>query len=115
MYYRYFSTGKHNDFPYIRTLGAITAYIFVFMLNIFKVFNIDFVIPYWGIARWLDYILSTIMVSPIILIMLLFFPPKKLKQQNESFTYNIYKNIFWIIVFIVMFVGLFVNNFIKFW
>jgi len=113
MYYKYFSTGKHNDFPYIRTLGAVIAYIYVFMLNIFKTFNIDFEIPYWEIEIWLNYILSTIIVSPIIIILYLLYPPKKVKELNITFKYNIYKNIFWIVVFIVMFVGLMIQSIIK--
>jgi len=116
MYYRYYSEGKKTkSTAYICTLGAVTAYIYVFILNIFKILYIDFIIPYWGIERWLNYILSTIIATPIIIILYLLYPPKKIKELNMSFTYNIYKNIFWIIVFIVMFVGLFINNFIKFW
>lgn len=116
MYYKYYSEGKQTkSTAYICTLGAVTAYIFVFMLNIFKILNIDFNMPYRGIARWLDYILTAIETSPIFITFYLLYPPKKLKELNKSFTYNIYKNIFWITVFIVLFVGLFVNNFKKFW
>jgi len=109
MYYRYFSTGKHNDFPYIRTLGAVGFYVLIFILNIFNILNINFRMPYRGIEIWLDYILTAIETSPIVITLYLLYPPKKVKQLNMSFTYNIYKNIFWITVLIVLFVGLAVH------
>ena len=115
MFYRYYSTGKNTkDIPYVSTLGAVGTYIFLFILNIFMIFNIDFEIPYRGIARWLDYILIAIETSPIVITLLCLYPPKKVKQLNESFKYNIYKNIFWITVLIVLFFGLAVHV-KKFW
>jgi len=110
MFYRYYSEGKQtNSTAYICTLGAVGLYIFFFILNIFQIFDINYQMPYRGIARWLDYILIAIETSPIIITLILFYPPKKVKQLNMSFSYNIYKNIFWITVLIVLFFGLAVH------
>lgn len=49
MFYKYYSDSKHTkSTAYISTLGAISIYCFVLLMNLCKVLNIDFTIPYWG-------------------------------------------------------------------
>ena len=111
MFYKYnFEWEQTKSTAYIGALGAVTTYVYIFILNIFKLLNIGLVeIPYWGEAKWLDYILSIIIVSPIIIILCLLYPPQKVKELNKSFEYNIYKNIFFITLFIIMFFALFIK------
>ena len=111
MYYKYNFEGKQTkSTAYIGAMGVVTLYIYVFLLNIFNILNIEFEIPYWGIEIWLNYILIAIVFLPINIILYLLYPPKKVKQLYITFKYNIYKNIFWITLFIVMFFSLFIFN-----
>jgi len=111
MYYKYYSEGKHTEsIPYFSALCAVTLYMYIFLLLILQILNIDFKIPYWGIERWLNYILIAIVLLPIQIIFYCIFPPKVMKQLSMSFKYNIWKNIFWITVLIVMFFSLFIFN-----
>ena len=110
MFYKYYSDGKASkSTAYISALGVVSIYIFVFLLNLCKAFNIDFKIMFWSENVWMNYLLIGIVLLPINVFLYLIFPPKKVKELILSFKYDVYKNIFFILFFIIIFFLLFVK------
>lgn len=110
MFYKYYSEGKETkSTAYISALGVVSIYIFVFLLNLCKVFNIDFKIMFWSEKVWMNYLLIGIILLPINIFLYLIFPPQKVKGLSLNFNYNIYKNSFFIVFFIIIFFLLFIK------
>lgn len=110
MFYKYYLNGKEtNSIAYISALGVVGLYVLLLILNLCKLFNIDFTIPFWGKEIWLNYLIIGVLTLPIHLIFYFFYPPKKIKKLSITFRYNLYKNIFFITVFIILFILLFIK------
>lgn len=110
MFYKYYSEGQQTQsIAYISALGVLGLYILLFVLNLCKLFNVAFDIPYWGNAIWLNYLIIGIITLPIHLILYFYYPPKRIKKDSLTFNYNRYKNLFFIIVFVSMFFLLFLK------
>ena len=108
MFYKYYFDGKEtNSTAYISALGIMGLYVLLLILNLLKILNVNFEIPFWGNEIWLNYVIIGILTLPIHLFFYYLYPPQKIKELNLTFRYNIYKNIFFISVLIVLFFSLF--------
>lgn len=110
MFYKYYSDRKETKTTaYISALGVVSIYIFVLIINVCKILNIDFKILFWSKNVLLNYLLIGLVLLPVNIFLYFIFPIAKVKLLSLNFKYNIYKNIFFILFFIIMFFLLFVK------